>query len=129
MKTRHKVYSLNDEDFIYEDLPDLLHELDASGDLRTGMEYFEADCYKEPASYFFSIEDITENMRSRAWDHAGEYSEGWLDDVPKEKLDELEQVICQWLDANVDVDFWHVGKSVKKHVTMEDVIDVNGVYK
>jgi hypothetical protein len=125
----NKCYSLNDEDFVYSDLAELLHDLDASGDLRTGVEYFEAECYKEPASYFFSIEDVFDGMRDRALDHAGEYADGWLDSVPKEKLDELESVISKWLDENVDVDFYKVGKSTRKHVSMEDVIDVNGVYK
>jgi hypothetical protein len=118
-------YSLDEEDFSMTELHDALYSLDCQGDLKPGAVVYEGEAFKQQPSYFFSLDHMLEAMGECAYDNGGgEWSEDFPD-MPKEKRDELNALICGWLDANVEVGFWGV-RNIKAITVTAELIAEHG---
>ncbi len=80
-----KCYSIDGESFRYDDLAEALVDMDCNGDLIVGAEYESGDAVKQPASSYFDIDRLLEDMGERASDECGEYAEDFPD-ISDEKL-------------------------------------------
>jgi hypothetical protein len=119
-----KVYSRNEEVF-HDDYHELLVDMDSDGNLVAGNVIWEGEKVQREASFYFrgGVDTIIEGLRDQAWEEAGEFAETWLENVPKEKLAELGDVISKWLDANLPVNFWTVDKVKKIELTEEMIAE------
>lgn len=117
-------YSLDEENYCYDDLAEALCRLDDDGNLVEGAVVYEGDALSPTASYFFSMDRLTEDLGERAYDECGEWAEDFPD-TKTVKWNELEAIIKAWLDANVAVHFWTVTASRKIEVTAEMIAEHN----
>lgn len=72
-------------------------------------------------SAYFDISDITDQLRERAYDHAGEWAADFPEFAPG-KEEELSALVSAWLDANVPVTFWGV-RNTKTEAVTQQMID------
>ncbi|SET40173.1 hypothetical protein SAMN05216326_12510 [Nitrosomonas marina] len=112
------VYSEDGETFYeYEGIVPYLEFPD--GDTQ---EIYQGTKHPFTNSRFMDAESIIEDARDKAWDLAGEFSEGYLENIPKEKVDELDKLLADWFDTNVgQPDFYSVKNIKKITIHKEDV--------
>lgn len=111
-------YSTDGEGFRYDDLSEVLSALDDEGNLIEGATFHEGEAISKPASYYFSIDALLENMAAAADDEGGEHADGFPD-LDASKIAELEAHIKAWLNANVTVNFWTVRNTREVAVTQQ----------
>jgi len=111
-----KVYSIDEEEF-FEEMDDALQRLESCPCI--GQTIYIGTKKQKKASSFFDVEFMIEHMQDQAYDDAGEWSEGFFEDVSKEKIKELETMIKTWIDKEVFVNFWQVS-DVKEYALTED---------
>ncbi|MBM5575807.1 hypothetical protein [Deefgea sp. CFH1-16] len=109
-------YSREGDDHCVRELQELIsiHELDV------GAPYIEYDLVQHPASHYFNIEDVIENMASAADDDAGEHAEGFPDLSDDEEA-ELNALISNWLDKKVSVNFFTAVNPREREITAGDL--------
>jgi hypothetical protein len=95
-----------------------LQELIDTHELNIGDTYTQHDLVRNSASYYFSIDDLLEQMSGSANEDAGEHAEGFPDLSDNEKS-ELNAIISNWLDQRVSVNFFAVINPKECTVTAE----------
>jgi len=122
-----KVYSRDEERFD-DDMHEVLVSMDEDDCLEPGATLYEADKVEYKASAFFrgGVDDIIEEIQNQAWEEADEFAESFASNIPQEKLAELEKLICDWLDANVPVNFFTVRNVRPVEVTEAMIADYRG---
>lgn len=113
-------YSKDGEDFAYDDTHDIFDSIWACGDLTVGAKYYEGVGVQHKPSHYFSIESLAESLSDTAYDEGREHAEDFPD-ATKAQWGELEDIISEWLDKNLRVNFWTVEGVVEKQVTQEDI--------
>ena len=86
-----------------------------------GVAYWESNPKRPSPSSMFRIQWLIEEIQENAWDNYGEFAEDFLNDLPNEKVEELEKLIVDWLDSNVNVSFWQVHNTEERAITKEMV--------
>ena len=114
--TAELVYSLDGENYRFDDLTELLAELEDGGDLGEGKTIHAGTAIRHKASEFFYVDSLVDDMQNRAYDEAGEWAEDFPD-ISKEQSKELGDLIGAWLDKNVNVNFWTVGDAKEIQIT------------
>lgn len=109
-------YSCEDDDLCFRDLQNLINE----HELTTGDMYTKYDLVQNPASYYFSIDDMIDRMGEQADEEVGEHACGFPDLSDDEKS-ELNTIISNWLDQRVIVDFFTAVNPQKCLITAEDM--------
>lgn len=71
-------------------------------------------------SELFDIDDLLEGAASRAYDVAGEYSDGFPD-ISVEEKEGLEQVILSYLQPLIPIRFYNVTDSEPHTITLSDL--------
>lgn len=114
-----KCYSINEEEYSYDDIYDAIEAfVDGCSDEEIQQIYdgeitiYEGDALQRKASDFLSF-NVYDNLQDNAYEEAGEYSEGWLDNLTDEQYDELQnnikKVINDWADKHKkQPTFWTV---------------------
>jgi len=120
-----KCYSLNDEDYRFDDLNDLLQELEDNDELVVGTEYWEAEARRPKASDFFSADEVLERANECAGDEGGDWAEDFAM-VSDDAKAELESLLSEWAEKNCPVLFFTVHAPVKKCVTAELIAEFHG---
>lgn len=121
--TKDTWYSLNDEDFIYEDLFGLFEEMKSNGDFEIGATYYEADFCKVKASDVVKVDWILDEINEQLYDIVGEFA---IDSFQyKGKVEELQKLIEDWIDSNTNISEFYriVGNSREKKITQEEFQD------
>jgi len=101
--------------------------------IEVGNTVYTGEINKPLASRFAPDEDdVTEIMCLRADDNAGEASEDWLRDIPKEASEELTADLAKLVDAwatkhKLQPAFWLVTEVQEHVVTQADLEDEPGV--
>ena len=77
---------------------------------------------------FIFATDVLWEAKERAYNEVGEWCEGYLDSIPKEKLEQLNELVLKWFDENVKQPTYFTVKNVKK-ITVEEFKsgDINGL--
>ena len=86
-----------------------------------GIAYWKGHSNRPSPSSVFRIQWLIEEMQENAWDNYGEFAEDFLNDLPNEKVEELEKLIVDWFDSNVNVSFWQVHNTEERAITKEMV--------
>ena len=110
----NKCFSVNNEDFNYEDLESLI---ECNEQLRAGDIVWIADAMKPKHSDFVNVYNIIENMAEEAWDVVGEAAEDY-GDVSKEAELELEAIVTAWAGKYCHITFFEV-KNVREYILQE----------
>jgi hypothetical protein len=120
--SKEVAYSTNDEEFIYDDVGDVLDALDCDGWLEVGQVYYEIDVVPCNPREFLQAGLILENADQMAYDELGETSED-LFAVGTEAEAELQALLDAWADKHLaGTRLWKcVGKSRGCVVTEEDL--------
>ena len=120
------VYSVDEENFIFDDINEALDRLDCDGYLEEGATLYEGDAIQRTPSEYFRLDSMLEDMGERASDEAGEWADTFPD-LSHAKRAELQTLIANWIDANVDVNFWSIkGKVREITVTAEMISEFRG---
>lgn len=124
MELVEKRYSLNDEDFEFSELEDLMARLSDEGELNVGSVYYEADITPMSGKDLVRAESLIEDMEYRLYEEVGESADGGLD-ISKEARAELAEFLASWLDKHADIDryFKFVGKTRVMRITDADMAD------
>lgn len=108
-------YSLNEE---------IYHSKDYVADMIEDSEKDEVDCiyageciYKKHED-FIDADEIIEMAKDRAYEN-NEYAEGYLDDITKEKEQELNELIVGWFNNNAKQPTFFTVKNAKK-ITVDE---------
>lgn len=121
--TKDTWYSLNDEDFIYEDLFGLFEEMKSNGDFEIGATYYEADFRRMKASDVVNVHWILEEINEQIYDIVGDFA---IDSFQyKGKVEELQKLIEDWINSNTNISEFYrvVGNSREKKITQEEFED------
>lgn len=119
--TKHICYSLNDEDFIYDDFQELIEAIQDNGNFEVGATYYVAEFTKVKASDVVNINHLCEIIEEQLYDIVGEFS---IDSFYYSgKVEELQKLIEDWIDNNTNISsFYRVeGISQEKKVTQEQL--------
>ena len=109
-------YSLDEETYYSED---------CVADMLENGENNEASCIcvGEKVQFthknFIFASDVLFEAKERAYNEMGEWCEGYLDSIPKEKLEQLNELILKYFDENVEQPTFFTVKNVKK-ITVEE---------
>lgn len=118
-----KAYSLNDEDFRYDTIGDVMNALEDSDDLIVGAEYFEVETEPVNLGEYLDADTMLETAEERAYEELGECAEDAFS-VTKEAAEELDAALKSWAAKHLPAGYWKcVGKSRRLTVTAEDVAE------
>lgn len=123
MKDGDFAFSIDGENYCYGSVGEVVDALavDCYEEAQTiGLEYYKAVVVKKQAGDFFDVDDLLDQIGDRASDECGEWADGFPH-CTKEKRDELERLVVDWLNANVSVDFFLVGDAVTCTIGEEDL--------
>lgn len=117
-----KAYSINDEEFNFDDPWDAMDELNRAGNLVEGAVYYEIDTKRVDPLEFLRAERILEEAEERLYDAIGEAAEDFYS-VTTGAAAELDALLGEWAKKHLsDRHAWRcVGKSRELKVTAEDV--------
>ncbi len=68
---------------------------------------------------FIFATDILCEAKERAYDKVSEWCEGYLDSIPKEKLEQLNELVLKWFNENVEQPTFFTVKNVKRIIVKE----------
>ncbi len=70
---------------------------------------------------FLDAGDIIEQMTDRAYDEAGEYADEYLSEIKRSDINELQQIILEWLDKKASCNFY--GVEDVEEMTLKDIVE------
>lgn len=118
-----KAYSLNDEEFRYDTVGDVMNALEDSDDLIAGAEYFEVETEPVNLGEYLDADTMLETAEERAYEELGECAEDAFS-VTQESAIELDAALKAWSEKHLPKGYWKcVGKSQRLTVTAEDVAE------
>lgn len=115
ISTKDKVWSAN-EDYGWDDD---FSSMVSNNDLQIGDGLFEGEKSTPEFCYFVDTEEIIEGIQERAWDYAEEWAEEFTTNVSDEQKQELEDVICKWMEKYLNINFYRV-INIKEITLTED---------
>jgi hypothetical protein len=123
MTTLDKCYSLNDEDFNFSELGDLI---DSHATPKVGEAYWEADskpCRATDGINGYTVESLLEGMDERIYEDVGEVYNNECSNVTDEAKAELHSLLEAWAAKHINLSrYWKiVGKSRECKFTAEDL--------
>lgn len=108
-------WSNNGEEFEFYELHDMLF----IEEFYVGQQVYYGELVESKPSDFFYVSRLLESIEAEANDFS-EYAEE-LTSISEAKIDELDSLISQWLDANMKCGFGEV-KNIKRYIiTQEDI--------
>lgn len=120
-----KRYSINDEDYIYDSVEEVVDDMEANdGERETlvGSTYYELEVKPLDASTFVGVDRIVESVTDDLYEEVGEVAE-LLVRPTDDQLFELKSLVVDWFRKNTNLEtFWvGVGKAVEKVITEDDL--------
>lgn len=118
-----KAYSLNDEDFRFDTIGEVMNALEDSDDLIIGSEYLEIETMPVNLVEYLGVDSILERAEECALDDIGEVAEDSFS-VTRDAALELDALLKAWAAKHLTGRYWRrVGKSQRLTVTAEDVAE------
>lgn len=118
MNKVYAVYSDYGDEFVHSHLSDFIID----NELYVGHVIKEGVSIKPLPSSFFDVDTILDNANEQACDEYGHDAESFTN-LSKEKRDDFEKLIHDWVDKNIEVDFFVV-EDIKDIVITEDMVGV-----
>ena len=116
--TKDLVYSFNEE--AYYDMDDIIEMVEIDKIPKDRFVYV-AEKVKYYHKDFIPLIDFQDELRNLAYDEVSEWCEGYVDDLTKEKVEALNQVIIEWFDKNIEQPRFFTVKNVRK-LMLEEVL-------
>lgn len=118
-----KCYSLDNEDFNYDDLGVLFDELEGSDGLIVGRVYYEADCHTPTTDNALDVDSLLESADGQMYFLFGETYDNEFSEASPDARAELQDLLKAWAAKHVSLErYWVIdGKSRELRVTEEDV--------
>lgn len=118
-----KCYSLNDEEFNFKSIADLI---EMYVDPQVGGRYWEADCKPlQPTDGIngYTVESLLEGMDERIYEDTGEVYDNECSNVSDEAKAELHGLLEAWANKHIDLSrYWKIiGKPRECQLTAEDL--------
>jgi hypothetical protein len=110
------VYSFNEE--AYYDMDDIIEMVEIDKIPKDRFVYV-AEKVKYYHKDFIPQLDIQEQLLDIAYDEVSEWCEGYVDDLTKEKVEALNQVIIDWFDKNIEQPRFFTVKNIRKIMLVE----------
>lgn len=119
-----KVYSLNDEEFRFYTICEVMWALEDTDDLVAGAEYFEIETKPVDLVEYLCVGRILEDAEERAYDDLGEVAEDAFS-VTHDAAAEIDALLKAWAAKHLTGRYyWRcVGKSKRLTVTADDVAE------
>lgn len=114
-KTMKEKYAYSICGEIYYSKKDILDFLDKEDSKQV---IYVGECIYKKHEDFIDADDIIEMAKDRAYED-NEYAEGYLDDITKEKEQELNKLIIDWLNNNAEQPTFFTVKNIKQ-ITSEE---------
>lgn len=114
-----EVWSTNNEDFRYGSLEDLIDS--NSGELTVGQTVYVGEGRRPKLSEFCDADDVVELMQNRGYDIGGEYADNFMDDITPEAKQELDELLKNWMEKHVTINFYTVHDVREYVLTSEDL--------
>ena len=120
-----KAYSLNDEDYLYDSVGDLLDYLESEGNLVEGTTYYESDIKEVNLADYFNVDSILECAEERLADDIGEHAFGVFGATQSART-ELYNLMRSWTEKYLSKECWKcVGKAREYQVSQTDLEKYN----
>lgn len=116
--TKDLVYSFNEE--AYYDMDDIIEMVEIDKIPKDRFVYV-AEKVKYYHKDFIPLIDFQDELQNLAYDEVSEWCEGYVDDLTKEKVEALNQVIIEWFDKNIEQPRFFTVKNVRK-LMLEEVL-------
>ena len=116
--TKDLVYSFNEE--AYYDIDDIFEMVEIDKIPKDRFIYV-AERVKYYHKDFIPLIDFQDELQNLAYDEVSEWCEGYVDDLTKEKVEALNQVIIEWFDKNIEQPRFFTVKNVRK-LMLEEVL-------
>lgn len=107
-------------DLAYSIDEEIYYSIDCVADMLENSENDEVDCIYvgEKVQFthkdFIFATDVLCEAKERAHNEVGEWCEGYLDSILKDKLEQLNNLVLNWFDENVEQPTFFTVKNVKK---------------
>ncbi len=112
------VYSFNEE--AYYDIDDIFEMVEIDKIPKDRFIYV-AERVKYYHKDFIPLIDFQDELQDIAYDEVSEWCEGYVEDLTKEKVEALEQLITDWFDKNIEQPKFFTVKNVRK-IMLEEVL-------
>lgn len=116
--TKDLVYSFNEE--AYYDMDDIIEMVEIDKIPKDRFVYV-AEKVKYYHKDFIPLIDFQDELQNLAYDEVSEWCEGYVDDLTKEKVEDLNQIIIEWFDKNIEQPKFFTVKNVRK-IMLEEVL-------
>lgn len=118
-----KAYSINDEEFNYDDASEALQALADYGELVEGRVYYEIDTKPVSLADYLAADRVLEFASEQVYDDIGEAAEDALY-AGKEAEAEWNAFVTAWAEKHLSTRLWKcVGSSRELKVTAADVAE------
>jgi len=114
-----EAWSTNNEDFNYSSLEDLIDS--NSGELAVGQTVYVGDGRKPKVSEFCDADDVIGIIQNKGYDIGGDYAEGLIDSISAEAEQELNELLKNWMEKHVAINFYTVHNVREYVLTSEDL--------
>jgi hypothetical protein len=111
MTEKEECWSVNNEDFTYSELGELL---DCNAELKVGDMVYVGDAVRPSVWRLCDANDVIDTIADRAFDIAGEHAEDCAE-VSDEAVAELNTLLSTWIAKHCNLNFWEV-KNVREVV-------------
>ena len=119
-----KRYSINDEDYIFDSVSDVVDEMwnNSMGEALVGQKYYELEVNPLDVSTFIGVDMIIESVTDDLYEEVGERADFFAYPTD-DQLFELKSLVVDWFRKNTNIEtFWvGVGKAVEKVITEDDL--------
>ena len=96
-------YSLNKEDFIFEELCDMCDE-----EINIGDTIYSGVGSTPTALDLINSADVLDIIERKSWDIAREFSENVISEITDEAKQELDNLIEAWVNKHIVINFYEI---------------------
>lgn len=118
-----KKYSLNDEDYIYNDVGEVIDAICSDDEELIGHVYYEIDCRPMEASDIINTTAILESFDNALYEEIGDTADSVFYSLPKEAHNELQVFLTSFIYKHACLKgYWKcIGKARELEITEDDV--------
>lgn len=117
--TTKKLYSRDDDLYIFDSVEELLFDMESDGKLTVGTPYYEANSRELHTEDFIDIDHILEHFDEMLYEQVGEVSDCDFSNVSPEAKDELSQLLQQWINKHTNVSSYSTIVGDTKELTVQ----------
>jgi len=123
-KVKQVFYSINEEDFSYSDIGEVIDALDCDGNLELGSTYYSCEFEAVDFTQYLDVDNILERADEYLYDNIRCEDASPFADVTKEAKDNLKTLLHDWAKRHVTGRYWEsTGLSTEHKITADDLAE------